>query len=156
MISKVTKYEFKKLNQFVKAVDDHSIVKVGIFGDKNERIDGEVTNAEIGAVHEFGSITHKIPPRSFLRMPIFQKSEEIIEGAAPAVEEMISDGNAMGVLAELGRYCENAVQRAFATMGFGSWKRILPATIKRKGSSRELIDTGQLRRSIVSKVERRG
>jgi len=156
MISKITRYNFDKLNKFVKALDDHSVVKVGIFGDKNERKEGQVTNSEVGEVQEYGSITHNIPPRSFLRMPIFQKAAEIIEGASAAIYEMMDAGNATGVLASLGRHCENAVQRAFATMGFGTWKQDLPATVKRKGSSRPLIDTTALRMSITSKVERRG
>jgi hypothetical protein len=61
----------------------------------------------------------------------------------------------------MGLECENAIQRAFATMGFGTWRQLLPATIKRKSknghlSDRPLIDTEALRMSITSKVERRG
>ena len=45
------------------------------------------------------------------------------------------------------------IQEAFKTEGFGEWAENRPATIKAKGSSSPLIDTGRLRKAITYKVE---
>jgi hypothetical protein len=45
----------------------------------------------------------------------------------------------------LGVMGEETVQEAFATGGFGQWPALRPRTIQRKGSSRILIDSAQLR-----------
>ena len=47
------------------------------------------------------------------------------------------------------------MQEAFETGGFGAWEPIKEATSSRKGSSQILIDSSQLRRSVISKVEKR-
>lgn len=57
----------KNLDKFIKALSKRiSNVKIGILGG-GARDDGK-TNAEIGAIHEFGTST--MPQRSFLRVQI--------------------------------------------------------------------------------------
>ena len=153
MESKIIKADFNGLNALVKALGDGRVVKVGILGRKVSRKDsGELTNAELGAIHEFGSFTKRIPARSFLRMPIHQESKRIAIEAGKGSKSMVEKGNMVGVLKNIGIACEAAIQRAFASMGFGQWKPDKPATIRRKGSASPLIDTAQLRRSISSAV----
>lgn len=85
------------LEQFMKDLDRKFSIKVGIIGEKAREIhpDSDLTNAELGAVHEFGAtinVTKKmrnylhsqgihlnkdtttvvIPTRSFLRMPLLR------------------------------------------------------------------------------------
>ena len=52
----------------------------------------------------------------------------------------------------LGASCVDAIQEAFDTHGFGEWQPNAPSTIKAKGSSSPLIDTGALRGKIVAEV----
>jgi SOS response regulatory protein OraA/RecX len=52
----------------------------------------------------------------------------------------------------LGIMAEKIIQAAFESSGFGHWKPDSASTIARKGSSRTLIDTSQLRASITSDV----
>ena len=59
------------------------------------------------------------------------------------------------ILELVGIYGESIVQEAFETGGFGAWEPIKEATANRKGSSQILIDSSQLRRSVISKVEKR-
>jgi phage gpG-like protein len=159
----------KKMDAFVKGLDKPYEVQVGIFGDKNPRGAGlqkskgklrakyassndSLTNADLGAIHEFGSFSRHIPSRSFLRMPINVKTPEIIKEASQGAAKMISEGKLMMVMQRLGIAAENAIQMAFASRGFGTWKADSAATQRRKGSSSPLIDTAQLRRSIASRV----
>jgi hypothetical protein len=86
-------------------------------------------------------------------MPLHLKSKEILADAFQGAPELIRKGNIRMILVRLGIACEKWIQMAFATGGFGSWAPDSPATINRKGSASPLIDTAQLRRSIVSKVD---
>lgn len=154
MESKIIKSDFNGLNNLVKALSDTRVVQVGVMGKKAMRKgkDATATNAELGAIHEFGSQTKGIPARSWLRMPLHQQTEQIIGDTAAGSMELAKAGNKIGILKVLGIACENAIQRAFGSHGFGGWAPDKPATIKQKKSSAPLIDTGQLRRSVSSRV----
>lgn len=152
MKSEILKSDFNKLNEFVKGLQSGFVVDVGILGKKSARNDTQgLTNADVGFINEFG--TGKIPKRSFLRMPIFQYSEQILEGVKKAgALRKLAAGKMIQVLADVGIACEAVIVQSFASAGWGSWPPNRPSTIRRKGSSAPLIDTGQLRRSISSAV----
>ncbi len=123
-------------------------------GEKKERrVAGNITNAEIGVVHEFGSETNNIPARSFLRMPLTSQSRDIVRFmGTKAITDLVEKGEVKKVFALLGLYAETIVNRAFETGGFGKWPKLKIATVIRKGSAAPLIDTRQLNRSISSDV----
>lgn len=144
-------------------------IQVGIFGQKNGRsAAGELrkrgghtvqkgvaateTNAELGAIHEFGSKSRGIPARSFLRMPLTVSRKELMAQAGKDAAGTLFAGKAKLWLTRIGIAAENVVQGAFQTSGFGSWKPNAPSTIARKKSDKPLIDTAQLRRAIASRV----
>jgi len=159
---------FKGLNDFVKAFSDKNVVQVGIMGRKAMRTYSSKTsrsktlhaggnylsNAELGAIHEFGSHSKNIPMRSFLRAPIHHEAERIVKDvkAADVDVEIVKSKNLRPVLLKIGIACVAAITRAFSTRGFGTWKADRPSTIRRKGSDSPLIDTGALRRSIDYRV----
>lgn len=151
------RYDFKQLDLFARSVSGDHVVKVGIFGNKTARTGKSKTktNAELGALHEFGSFSLGIPARSFLRWPLFFRQRFIIKEASAGATKLMFNGQWILVLKRLGIACERAVLQAFASRGFGSWAPNAPSTIARKGSDAPLIDTGQLRRAIASKVEKR-
>ena len=153
MKSKLVKFDMSKLNKLVKELGAGYAVDVGIMGAKNTKIDREdttLTNADIGYVHEFG---HGVPMRSFLRMPLSVKSNQILKDVVQAgAVKKLAQGDVVGVLSDLGIACERAIGEAFATGGFGDWEPDDPRTIAAKGSSAILIDTHQLEQSIASQV----
>ena len=90
-----TRINFKLLDEWMKALDRKISIKVGIIGKEagQKHPDSDLTNAELGAIHEFGctiTVTEKmrnylhshgvhlkkgtmtvvIPTRSFLRAPL--------------------------------------------------------------------------------------
>lgn len=154
MERKIT-YDLTKLHQMVDGMQSNLIVKVGIFGNKTGRKDKGKTNAEIGAQHEYGSFSKGIPMRSFLRMPVSQMSDGIINETSKGIAQFIVKGNWRAILINLGIACERVIHKAFSSRGFGSWKPNAPSTIRRKKSDSPLIDTRQLERSIASKVDKR-
>lgn len=173
--SRLVKSNTKALDAFVKGISRKYVVKIGIFGATDHADHRQVTgskksaedfgghevgegnasltNADLAAIHELGSYTAGIPARPFLRMPLHQKSEDILKEAKKGAAALLARGEVLILMKRLGIAAENAVQRAFATGGFGKWPALKASTIKRKGSSRELIDTRQLRLSITSTAE---
>ena len=132
------------------------VAKVGIFSGENSRDEGKLTNAEIGARHEFGVISEGLPRRSFLRDPIEIKNKELLSQATKIIKANIDKENGDEKIFELiGIVGESIVQEAFASGGFGTWKPLSPATVAEKGNSTILIDTVQLRRAVISKVDKK-
>ena len=108
-----TQYDFGKLKKVIKQMSESYVVKVGIIGAEAQakHRDTNLTNAELGAIHEFGAtinVTKKmrgfffkkygiqkskkpvvIPTRSFLRMPLLSK-----EGRQQIIKKVI---NSMGI-----------------------------------------------------------
>lgn len=154
------KAEFKKLKTMLKFLaGGMPKVRVGILGETAQRRDGEgPNNAEIGYVNEFGKMTGypRIPARSFIRMPLnlfFQdKLKEKKSLNEKAFLTALETGTADKFAAKVGIVAEETIQEAFATHGFGTWAPNAPYTVEMKKSDSPLIDTGQLRRAITSKV----
>lgn len=100
-----------------------------------------------------------IPARSFLQMPLEQKASEILKNTR--ADYSIQDINyfldkdkltLINFAVVLGAECVNAIQDAFDTGGFGQWEENHPFTIAQKGSSKPLIDTGNLRSKITAEI----
>lgn len=144
-------FNLKNLKKLEETLGKSAGVKVGILGSKNNRDGGEFGNAEIGILQEFGSVTNNIPPRSFLRMPLETKRKRLEEAFTGSAEDL-ANGDIKKVLQKVGFVAEEIIDDAFRTGGFGNWAPNAPATVAKKKSSRPLIDTAQLRRSITSKV----
>ena len=150
--------DMSKLDKFVKGINqsDKYIVKLGILGDKSARDDTSSTdNAAVGAAMELGVLSEHIPARSFLRMPLFQKIDLILQTAGQGAEALLAAGNIKQVLHNLGAACEMVVAMAFESGGFGTWRKLKPATIMRKiqHNPKPLINTTQLEDSITHVVE---
>jgi len=153
-----------------KLVRTHYEVHVGILGHKAGRNEivktksgkrkenrghpslNSLTNAELGLIHEKGSLTAKIPPRSFLVKPLKMKEDELKKMSAADLNKLFKTGKVMLFLKRIGKSAEKIIQQAFATGGFGMWWSLEASTKARKNSSAILIDSGQLRRSISSRV----
>lgn len=133
-------------------------VKIGIMGDKNARTDGgDMGNAEIGLIHEMGSVSRNIPPRSFLRMPLTENSKGILDVFnTSSMKAAFKLGATQKMWEFVGQRARAIVLDAFATGGGGAWPKLNAETIKRKGSSAPLIDKAQLRKSIDFEVAKKG
>ena len=143
----VIKDDFTGLDKLEKNLKSQKLAMVGIFGNKNAR-DDYTTNVKVGMKHEFGSFSEGLPRRSFLKDPLALKRKEFLKRARKIIDKDISDSvDSDQILEKIGVLGETIVQEAFETGGFGTWK-----PISRSGSI--LIDTGQLRSSITSKVEK--
>lgn len=150
------------LNRIIRTLNkdlDGVVVKVGVQAkDKAVRRGkgGSIRNTDqplavIAAIHEFG--LDNMPRRSFLRSAYDEN--------LPMIDKMIqrvANGAVFGLgtnaaLNQLGNVVQGMVQRKIVD---GPFVPNSPATIKRKKSSKPLIDTGHLRQSIRYVIERKG
>jgi phage gpG-like protein len=149
--------DFSKLEKLVKELGTDYYVDVGIIGENTETESG-LTIAGIGAVHEFGTDkagrgnSTVIPERSFIRMPLNKKQGHIQKQVEGRLEAHLARGDVKAVFKDIGIAAEGAIQEAFDTRGFGTWKDNAESTVQKKGSDAPLIDDGTLRKSISSEV----
>lgn len=153
------KANFSGLQQLNKAMKEKLQTRVGILSGSGARTDENgVSNATIGLVHEMGSATKGIPARSFLRMPMQFKADEItnmVLKKRSKIEQSMAEGDAAPLYDTLGVSAVAFIQQAFESGGYGQWAPNANNTVKQKGSSSPLIDTGQLRESITWEVKKR-
>ena len=150
------------LNRIIRTLNkdlDGVVVKVGVQAkDKAVRRGkgGSIRNTDqplavIAAIHEFG--LGGMPQRSFLRsaydenLPVIDKMIQRVANGA------IFGFGTNAALNQLGNVVQGMIQRKIVD---GPFKPNAPATIKRKKSSRPLIDTGHLRQSIRYVIEKGG
>jgi len=143
--------EDRRLKQLIKAFDEAPTIKVGILGGKNARVGDFQTNAEIGALHEFGGA--KMPKRSFLRVPLTEHLNKRLEQAGmfdqAALDRVIKDGSIFAWMKKISVAALDVVLEAFATGGYGKWKA---SDMRRKKVQQTLVETQQLRNSITEEV----
>jgi len=128
---------------------------VGVPSEKAQRPKEPINNAELLYVHTMGSPARNIPARSVLAPAVEAKdNREHIVDALKAAGEAALKGNKQAYEDELMRAALEAqnAARAWFTDARNSWAPNTPETIQRKGSDRPLIDTGEMRKSIIGIV----
>lgn len=127
-----------------------SHVVVGYPGDGPMHESGQFTVATLAIAHEFGVPDNNLPARPFMRQTWETNREDV------KAKQRLAFGMALRgrwaprvALARLGLDYEDKIR---ATIDTGNFAPLSPRTIKRKKSTALLIDTGDLRRRVVSKV----
>ena len=128
-------------------------MKAGKRREKIVRVAGQkINNAQLMYVHTNGSPLRGIPARPVIE-PAIQASgnKEHITGELSEAAKSMLDGKRDETIRHLkraGMEGQNASRNWFVDSRNG-WAPNTPETIRRKGSDRPLIDTGELRKSIV-------
>lgn len=126
-------------------VGDSRVVNVGVPEGKREE-DGTPV-AMIAAVHEFGLPSQGIPERPFLRVAIQRNRQKYVRlNRINLVKMLRGQATVDQALGQLGEMAKGDVQTEIRS---GVFTPLKEATKKRKGSSRPLIDTGQMVQSIA-------
>lgn len=111
---------------------------------------GEINNAELAAVHEFGTKDGTIPERSFIRSSMQDNSQNYVGMHAGNLRKVVRGEMPFErSLDLLGVKAASDVQQQIRR---GEFEELKQTTIDRKGSSSPLIDTGNLRQSITHEV----
>ena len=180
------KQVFSNLRNVMKAVGQKYSIRVGIIGEKayEKHPDTDLTNAQLGAIHEFGADitlkdtgkTIRIPARSFLRAVLLNPKikAQIMETAGLSnakgdnelniqialLKTMQGNSDFMKNVADIiaGKALE-FVQTAFIVGGYPEkWQPLTKYSMELRVNANNgeppLNDTGRLYKSITSDVKR--
>lgn len=133
--------KFKQLIEQLKASGEKAVY-VGFPAEFNENVDGSdnFNLASLAAVLEFGN--ERIPSRPFLRQTLAENQEKYTTLFVKLFESGVSIEQ---IYEQIALIAQGDVQQNIVN---GKWTANAPSTIKRKKSSKPLIDTGKLRQSV--------
>lgn len=123
-------------------------VVVGLLGKGTFGASGAASVVDIGTFNEFG--TRNIPARSFIGST-FDENSGFKSGQIVVAKVAFSRGSVNAALNRLGMTAQAAVQRKITT---GPFEPNAPSTILQKGSTKPLIDDGDMRRAITYEVRK--
>lgn len=124
-------------------------VDVGFLGGKRHEETPETTVAEIATIHEFGSDDGKIPARPFMQQTL-KKHNNYIDLLKRESNRLLTGKQTNAtMLVRMGETVRGDMVEEITT---GTFAPLAASTIKAKGSSKPLIDTGFLRNSIEFRV----
>lgn len=113
--------------------------------------DAGYTQGQLLAIHEYGSPERNIPERSVLRSTLREQRARALSMLAEDVRTQLANEKVpvARFYQRVAVMLEGEVKRKF---GSSDLAPNAPSTIAAKGSSKPLIDTGELRRSIEGRV----
>lgn len=142
----------KGLDKFIAAFKTAPKIKIGILS-AGRRHDSDLTNADIGAKHEFGD--EGVPMRSFLRVPISDHLAKFIEKSdmfdKDVLSKVVAERDLKPWMEKLAILSQSVVMEAFASEGFGKWPQWQTPGYNNK-TGMLLQDTLQLRDSITYEI----
>lgn len=159
------KDNLKSLQKYAQTIDDvkNKAVYVGLPKEKaTKKYEDGMSIIRIGAIHEYGM--GNSPQRSFLRVPFAENKKDIDAFIQKRFEMSGKEIEPIKALEQIGVFAEGISKRSFVKNNWkpnapitisGGWMRSIsgkPFKVKGKGSSKPLIDTGNLRNSITSVV----
>lgn len=149
-----TTFQIAGLDKLLKALKAKPpTARIGIAATPRTGKSDRLTNAQIGAFHEFG--TSKLPQRSFLRVPIIDHLAKRLESSGlldkDLLAQVIASGSVFPWVEQIVFTAEDIVDEAFATGGYGKW---IPSDMRYKQNKQTLIETSQLRDAIVTEVKK--
>ena len=125
-------------------------VYIGVPASKNGMHEGGINMATLLALHVLGAPSRGIPQRDPLRPPLIANAQRYTDLLALGLKNALANGTDPKLVYEkIGIVAANDVKDYFIT---GNFKALSEKTIKAKGSSKPLIDTGELRNSISYEV----
>jgi phage gpG-like protein len=126
-------------------------VYIGIPSSANPR-QGAANNATIAAVHELGAPSRGIPARPFLIPTMQNNADKYTTLMAQGFRNALQDKEkAAEVYEKIGLVASSDVKDYIVS---GQFVPLKESTIDRKGSSKPLIDSGELRNSISYEVRK--
>lgn len=138
---------FRSIGRHLRKMIPGPNVTVGIQDAEAAENREGITNANLMAIHEFGSMDGRIPQRSVLRSTVDRERRLIGRMLERAVKNAAGNGNPRR---ELGRVGEKVRAEMVRTIDQSiGLEANAPSTIAAKGSSKPLIDLGILKNSFT-------
>lgn len=138
-----------KFQKMLKELADKE-VRIGFQHGKATEEDGTDV-CDVAAWNELG--TANMPSRPFLRKSVDENEDKIDNFLQSKKKDLVRGVSAEQVLKEIGIFQKDLIQEKITE---GSFAPNAPATIRQKGSSKPLIDTGRMRQSVNYEIKKKG
>ena len=125
-------------------------VRVGFQRGKSQEEDG-TDMCDVAAYNELG--TDHIPARPFIRQSVDDNESKIKSFLKGEVKDFAQGKSAEQILKEIGIFQKDLMQDKITS---GSFAPNAESTIKKKGSSKPLFDTGRMRQSVNYVIQKKG
>lgn len=106
---------------------------------------------DIAAWNELGTVN--MPSRPFLRKSVDENESKIKNFLQSKKKDLVRGVSAEKVLKEIGIFQKDLIQEKITE---GDFAPNAESTIKKKGSSKPLIDTGRMRQSVNFVIQKKG
>lgn len=106
---------------------------------------------DVAMWNELGTVN--IPSRPFLRKSVDENEDKIKSFLKSKKNDIVNGTSADQILKEIGLFQKDLIQEKITE---GDFAPNAPATIKKKGSSKPLIDTGRMRQSVNYVIQQKG
>ena len=139
----------KRLNKMLKELNDKQ-VRIGFQHGKATEDDGTDV-CDVAAWNELGTVN--MPSRPFLRKSVDENGEKINSFMKSMKREILKGTSAEQILKLIGIFQKDLIQEKITE---GSYVPNAASTIRKKGSSKPLIDTGRMRQSVNYQIKKKG
>ena len=139
----------KKLQEMLKVLAEKE-VRVGFQAGKATEEDG-TDICDIAVWNELGTV--HIPARPFLRQSVDDNVSKINSFLQSKKKDLVRGVSAEQVLKEIGIFQKDLIQEKITE---GNFAPNAESTVKKKGSSKPLIDTGRMRQSVNYEIKSKG
>jgi len=144
---------FTRVMREIGKLADKPFVKVGILQAAGAHRSAGLTVAEVGITNEYGLPSRRIPERSFMRSTVDENAEKWHSMVKRERDQIwLGQSTVFESLAKIGEVIKSAIKDKISTL---TEPPNAIFTILRKGSSKPLIDTGQMLNSIHYKIEKK-
>ena len=152
MAVKVTDKMTADGKRFQKMLKELSQMQVRIGFQRGKATEDDGTDiCDVAAWNELGTVNS--PSRPFLRKSVDENESKINSFLKGQKSAMLKGASAEQILKEIGIFQKDLIQEKITE---GSYEPNAPSTIKKKGSSKPLIDTGLMRQSVNYVIQKKG
>lgn len=152
MAVKITDKTTAAGKKFEKMLKELSSLEVRIGFQKGKASEDDGTDiCDVAAWNELGTVN--MPSRPFLRKSVDENEGVINSFFQSQKKDIVSGSSAEQVLKEIGIFQKDLIQEKITS---GSFAPNAASTIRKKGSSKPLIDTGRMRQSVDYVIQRKG
>lgn len=138
--------------KFKRMLEELAANEVAIGFQHGEATEEDGTDiCDIAAWNELGTVN--MPSRPFMRMSVDDNESKINSFLQASAKKIVRGASAEQILKEIGIFQKDLVQEKITE---GSFTPNAESTIRKKGSSKPLIDTGRMRQSVNYIVRRKG
>lgn len=138
--------------RFFRELEELKELEVRVGFQRGEASEEDGTDmCDVAAYNELG--TDHIPARPFIRQSVDDNESKINSFLKGEVKDFAKGKSAEQILKEIGIFQKDLMQDKITS---GSFEPNAPSTIKKKGSSKPLVDTGRMRQSVNYVIQKKG